>query len=407
MEIPSGLPPGIDAERVPSLAKALFGVEPDGDIQGHMAYFLLANAPPDASRDYHSLAIDLLRSAVERIPQSHPDRPEWLRVLHMADGQQHSPHFEWEEVIVEETARWLSSPDGLDPSASRDDAFEHWDEIAERLRLYLRLQGSLAKSRLRLRVNMSLAKSRLKLLDESETAVRDAISLAQAIHSVTQKLDSEEFQQKVEQAHLLAGLVYNFRAAVRTSDEDYADLARAVLFYGTLIASTKFPEPVGLLIGTGAELEAQGHYATLLLRQAQRTPDSALIAASIVVLAQAMLSLPDDAPEQPGYLGNLAVCYALRHQRTGTRRDLDRAITCAERSVALTAPDDPNLPGRRSRIGGLYWERAERTRAPADYDQALKVQEEAVAAAKDDDPNLRMYLDNLARMHHGRHRGRR
>jgi hypothetical protein len=37
MEIPSGLPPGVDIKDVPPLAKALFGVKPDGEMQGQMA----------------------------------------------------------------------------------------------------------------------------------------------------------------------------------------------------------------------------------------------------------------------------------------------------------------------------------------------------------------------------------
>jgi tetratricopeptide (TPR) repeat protein len=390
MEVPSGLPPGVDIKDVPPLAKALFGVKPDGEMQGQMAYFLLANEPPGASRDYHSLAVTLLRSAVERIPHGHPDQAEWRRLLETADGRQRSPQLEWKQVVVEETLRWFMSPDGLEPSSSQDGVFERWEEITGRLRL---------------RIQESLTQSRPELLDEA--AIRDASRLAQAVHSAAEKLHPEEFQRKLDQAHRLGGLVHNFRAAARTFEEGHADLARAILFFAPFIDSDGVPVPAGVLIGKGADAEAQAHYATLLLRQAQATADSALIFAAIVVLAGAMLSLSEGAPEQPGYLGNIAVGYALRHQRTGTRRDLDQAIACAERSVALTARDDPKFAGRQSRVGGLYWERAERTRVPADYDQALKAQEDAVAAASDDDPNLGICLGNLARMHHERHIGRK
>jgi tetratricopeptide (TPR) repeat protein len=377
---PSRPPPGMPIDRMLSpFVKGLFGPEPNAEIQGNIAYFLLANAPPDVGREYHTVAADLLRVAMARIPHDHPQRPEWLRVMRLTDRQPQPRGLDWEEIGVDEVMRWLSSAEGTDPSLPPEETLVRWDEIIERLRK---------------RLHESVLAGDSTPLDEP--ALADAAALVRAVRSDPER-GSPEGQRRLAQACQFAGALHNFRAADRTFADGHADLARAVLFLAPLSGDgpSRLPAPVCLLIGPEAEAEAQAHYSTLLLTEAKTTPDPALIAASITLLAAAIDTLPGEATERAGYLANIAVGYGLRYERIGARGDLDRAIACAEQSLALTPSGDPNLAQRRSRIGALYQQRAWRTRSAEDNNRALQALEGAVAAAAEDDPKRAAYLMNL------------
>ncbi|WP_242910745.1 CHAT domain-containing protein [Actinomadura terrae] len=115
-----------------------------------------------------------------------------------------------------------------------------------------------------------------------------------------------------------------------------ADLARAVVAAAPLAADRRrVPPPLRPLLGPESDDGAQADTARALLRSPGREP--ALLDAAIVLLATAVNRRPADVSRQA------ALCLALRrrHERDGSRADLERAVAAGESAAAGRATAGP------------------------------------------------------------------
>ncbi|MEU4806336.1 CHAT domain-containing protein [Actinosynnema sp. NPDC023587] len=376
---PEGPPPGFDSVGAGLFGRRLFGSEPDPETRGNIAYFLLANAPEDADRHYHALAVDLLRTAVEALPPTHPGRHEWRRLLDMADRRRRPVELDWEQILIDETSRWLFSQEPPE-RVTVEEIDARWEETTDRL--WKRLMSVTAESR-------------PELPDESVSD--DAAALLSALRRPSPSLTTTQSRRRYAQACHLNAIVHILRAAFGTRVDREAEIARAVIFSTSVDQSENLiPGPAGLLIGRDARPEVRVHHATQwLIRPKSGSVDPALLPAAIILLVEVVRSCPPATPDHAQSLANLATAYGLRYERTGVGLDLDQAIACAENTLAVTAEDDPMLAARRGNLAVLRLHHARRTRMPVDHDRALAALEEAVAVTPDDSPDLSRMLSNL------------
>lgn len=107
---------------------------------------------------------------------------------------------------------------------------------------------------------------------------------------------------------------------------------------------------------------------------------------------------PDDHPDRAGMLNTLGRALQGVFERTGSMKDLDRAITAIEQAVASIPedhPDHPHRAGRLNNLGNVLQRRFECTGSIDDLERAITMQEEAVAFTPDWQPDYAKYLNTL------------
>ncbi|KAJ1305008.1 hypothetical protein OPQ81_000051 [Rhizoctonia solani] len=111
--------------------------------------------------------------------------------------------------------------------------------------------------------------------------------------------------------------------------------------------------------------------------------------------SRALALTPNGHPDLSRQLGNLAISYVYRFERLGEIQDLERAIEYNSRAVELTFNDHPELPRWLANLGVSYHQRFRRLGDLQDLEQAIEYGSFAVATAPDDHADLARWLSNL------------
>jgi tetratricopeptide (TPR) repeat protein len=138
------------------------------------------------------------------------------------------------------------------------------------------------------------------------------------------------------------------------------------------------------------------HLGAALRTRFQRTGRSTDLNEAIATARAAVAVIPADHPDRPMYLTILASGLRSRFERVGDLDDLDEAIVANDQAVEGIPADHPNRPMYLANLGNALRSRSERTGQRADLDEAVAVGREAVAAAPSHHPDRRMYLSDLS-----------
>ncbi|VDC07771.1 unnamed protein product [Peniophora sp. CBMAI 1063] len=104
----------------------------------------------------------------------------------------------------------------------------------------------------------------------------------------------------------------------------------------------------------------------------------------------------DDHPDKAKRLHNLAWSLRSRFERLDDLADLERAIKTQYRAIELTPNDHPDLANRLGDLGSLQWLRFERFGELEDIESAISNEQRANELTPDDHPNKATWLHNLA-----------
>jgi tetratricopeptide (TPR) repeat protein len=124
---------------------------------------------------------------------------------------------------------------------------------------------------------------------------------------------------------------------------------------------------------------------------------------AITMEEEAIASTPDDHSVRAGYLNNLGNVLQRRFELTGSMNDLDRAITTIEQAISSTPNNHPNHAMYLSNLGSALRSRFELTGSMSDLDRAIMTNGQAVESTPDDHQNRGMYLNNLGSALHSRY----
>ncbi|MFK0249162.1 CHAT domain-containing protein [Amycolatopsis azurea] len=185
-----------------------------------------------------------------------------------------------------------------------------------------------------------------------------------------------------------------FRCSVLGTDDKYAELAKALVFFTRLAdRPAALPEPVRALIGPAAEANAQAEMGRDLLLAGSRSPDPELLDAGIMLLSAAT-----DAgdPQAGSRIALLIVGLQWRYRRTRRMDDLERTIETGERAIRVLPTGHPERAGILSNLGVAYRSRHGRTDATADLTRSIELTTAAVTSSPGDAPLRAAGLANLA-----------
>ncbi|MUN39407.1 CHAT domain-containing protein [Actinomadura litoris] len=115
---------------------------------------------------------------------------------------------------------------------------------------------------------------------------------------------------------------------------------------------------------------------------------------------RALAAAGDDA--RPGWRSELSVALLRRHERAGSRADLDRAADLAEQVVATAAWDDPERGVYLATAAEAVLLRHRRGGDPRHLDRAVALADEALETLPEDDPRRTDVLRGLADALHRR-----
>ncbi|VDC07775.1 unnamed protein product [Peniophora sp. CBMAI 1063] len=104
----------------------------------------------------------------------------------------------------------------------------------------------------------------------------------------------------------------------------------------------------------------------------------------------------DDHTDKAKRLHNLALSLCSRFERLDDPADLERAITMQRRAVKLTPNDHPGLANRLDNLGSLQWLRSRRFGEPEDIESAISNHQRANELTPDDHPSKATLLHNVA-----------
>ncbi|MEV1068619.1 CHAT domain-containing protein [Streptomyces sp. NPDC050263] len=150
--------------------------------------------------------------------------------------------------------------------------------------------------------------------------------------------------------------------------------------------------PAQLLPGIASIAEPA---ATDLLRQAQSSPDPALLDTVVDQHRRILAATPADHPGRPQRLANLGNALHSRFERRSSEEDLTAALDAHREAVGASRPDDPDLPTRRSGLAGVLWSRHRLKGDPADLDAAVDGMRAAVDTTPAGSPQQALCLSNL------------
>ncbi|CAE6481241.1 unnamed protein product [Rhizoctonia solani] len=127
----------------------------------------------------------------------------------------------------------------------------------------------------------------------------------------------------------------------------------------------------------------------------QRLGDFADLDKAIECDTRALALTPDDHPDMSSRLANLGVSYTDRYQRLGELADLEKAIECDTRALALTPEGHPNASSRHANLGASYGDRYQRLGELADLEKAIECDTCALALTPDGHPDISRRHANL------------
>ncbi|CUA67221.1 Girdin [Rhizoctonia solani] len=110
---------------------------------------------------------------------------------------------------------------------------------------------------------------------------------------------------------------------------------------------------------------------------------------------RALALTPDNHPDFPTRLADLAVFYNDRFEYLDELEDLDKAIAFESRALSLTPSDHPNIVNRVRNIGALYSDRFEHLGELQDLDNTVEYESRLLALTPDGHPHLPQRLNNL------------
>ena len=157
-------------------------------------------------------------------------------------------------------------------------------------------------------------------------------------------------------------------------------------------------EALELVISIVSETESEalfGIVSSELFRRFELTGSKDDIDRAITMAERTIASAPDDHPDRGVRLHNLANSLQRRFERLGSMEDIDRAVKISEQALPSTLCDDPDRPVMLTVFGNCLARRFERTGSIDDIDRAIKASKQAVKSRPDDDPNRAMFLNNL------------
>ena len=179
------------------------------------------------------------------------------------------------------------------------------------------------------------------------------------------------------------GILSNLSAVLKTkftrADSPAAGLDRAIEVCEQALAATPSGHPARPTILT--------NLGTALRTRAERTGSRADMDRAVSIGEQSVAARPGH-PDLSLFLTNLAAALMLRFERAGTLDDLDRAITITEQAIGAAPGNSPTRATALSNLGLALRDRYHRSGARADLDRAVEVSEQALAATAPDRPDL-------------------
>jgi tetratricopeptide (TPR) repeat protein len=116
---------------------------------------------------------------------------------------------------------------------------------------------------------------------------------------------------------------------------------------------------------------------------------------AIDVTKTAVEITPQDHPERPDWLTSLGICLASRLDRLGTMNDLDTAVEAMNEAVKITPRDHPSRAGRLTNIGVWLGVRSDWTGSIDDLNQAIDFAATAVEITPEGHSDQANYLGSL------------
>jgi CHAT domain-containing protein len=95
-------------------------------------------------------------------------------------------------------------------------------------------------------------------------------------------------------------------------------------------------------------------------------------------------------------INNSGITYIYRYQAIGKLADLETSISYSQKAVKLTPEDSPDLPMYLNNLAHVLSDRYARRGELADLENSIKYWQKAVKLTPDYSPDLPMYLNNLA-----------
>ncbi|KAG8679706.1 hypothetical protein FRC11_003390, partial [Ceratobasidium sp. 423] len=115
--------------------------------------------------------------------------------------------------------------------------------------------------------------------------------------------------------------------------------------------------------------------------------------------SRALALTPDGHPHLPSRLANLGGSHMRRFEHLGDFSDVEKAIECQSRALALTPDGHPHLPGLLANLGVSHKHRFERLGDLTALEKSIECQSHALALTPDGHPHLPSRLANLGGSH--------
>ncbi|KAG8795379.1 hypothetical protein FRC12_015205 [Ceratobasidium sp. 428] len=116
---------------------------------------------------------------------------------------------------------------------------------------------------------------------------------------------------------------------------------------------------------------------------------------AIDCMAQSVALTPDGHPNKPACLSNLGNVYETLFNRLGELQHVHMTIDCQEQAVALTPDSHPDKPGRLNNLGNAYQRLFDRLGELQHIHLVVDYKAQAVALTSDGHPNKAAWLNNL------------
>ncbi|VDB86992.1 unnamed protein product [Peniophora sp. CBMAI 1063] len=211
--------------------------------------------------------------------------------------------------------------------------------------------------------------------------IESAISSQQRANELT----ADDYPNKAKWLHNLA-------SSLRTRFErldDPADLERAIKIQSRAVELTPDDEP-----DLRSRLDGLGSLQLLRFGRFRELED---LESAISNRQRAYELTADDNPDKALRLHNLASSLCTRFEHLDDPADLERAIKMQHRVVELTPKSLPDFPIKLASLGSLQWLRFERFGELEDLESAISIARRANELTADDHPDKAVRLHNLAR----------
>ncbi|CAE6463551.1 unnamed protein product [Rhizoctonia solani] len=116
---------------------------------------------------------------------------------------------------------------------------------------------------------------------------------------------------------------------------------------------------------------------------------------NIQLLSQLLLLIPDNRPDKPSQLNNLAIAYQDRFSRSGEIKDIEASIGCLNNVLKLLPHGHLGYPTSANNLGCAYRGRYERLGEIEDLQKAAFYQEQAISLTSDNNAEKPSWLNNI------------